>query len=97
MRNHFQKNTKIKIAKLGSTYRPLRVMWNTQGSPTVSVIRSQYESSGQKMYTSRPTLYGDGIVYKQEFTNRTAACLSSLCSGDIQWFIDDDDTTHNGG
>ena len=35
---------------------------------TVSVIRSQYESSGKNVY--RPTtLYGDGIVYKQEFTN----------------------------
>ena len=57
--DHFQKNTKIKISKLGSTYTV---------DTTVSVIRSEYESSGNNVYKPT-TLYGDGIVYKQEFTN----------------------------
>ena len=65
--DHFQKNTKIKISKLGSTYTVECYVEYTDYT-TVSVIRSQYESSGKNVYKPT-TLYGDGIVYKQEFTN----------------------------
>mgnify|MGYP000756110123 FL=1 len=65
--DHFQKNTKIKISKLGSTYTVECSVEYTDYT-TVSVIRSQYESSGKNVYKPT-TLYGDGIVYKQEFTN----------------------------
>ena len=65
--DHFQKNTKIKISKLGSTYTVECYVEYTDYT-TVSVIRSEYESSGNNVYKPT-TLYGDGIVYKQEFTN----------------------------
>ena len=56
--DHFQKNTKIKISKLGSTYTVECYVEYTDYT-TVSV-NNVYKPT---------TLYGDGIVYKQEFTN----------------------------
>ena len=65
--DHFQKNTIIKVTKLGSTYTVKCTVEYTDYT-NVAVIRSAYASSGKNVY--RPTTkYGDGVVYLKEFTD----------------------------
>ena len=65
--DHFQKNTTIKISKLGSTYTVECIVEYTDYT-NVSVIRSAYVNSGNNVYKPTTT-YGDGIVYKKEFAD----------------------------
>ena len=65
--DHFQKNTTIKISKLGSTYTVECIVEYTDYT-NVSVIRSAYVNSGNNVYKPTTT-YGDGVVYKKEFAD----------------------------
>ncbi len=65
--DHFQKNTTIKITKLGKTYTVECIVDYTDYT-NVSVIRSKYVNSGKNVYKPSTT-YGDGVVYKKEFEN----------------------------
>jgi hypothetical protein len=64
-RDSFDKNTTIKISKLGSKYTIECIVTYTDNTQ-LGVIKSAYEASGTNVYKPT-TAYGEGIVYQQEF------------------------------
>jgi prepilin-type N-terminal cleavage/methylation domain-containing protein len=64
-RDSFDKNTTIKISKLGSKYTIECIVTYTDHTQ-LGVIKSAYEASGNNVYKPT-TAYGEGIVYQQEF------------------------------
>lgn len=66
-RDQFVKNTTVKVTKLGTRYTIQCIVEYTD-STNVSVIKSEYENTTNKLNVYRPTtVYGDGVVYEQSF------------------------------